>query len=177
MPLVGRSAVELKGSAISVGKTIKVSGPLGCLMISSQPSLTFQKVGETLLVVARRKDKEAEALRGTVRSLLHNMVTGVSDGFRRGLVLVGVGYKASSQKGILLLSLGFSQVGVLRIVSNCRVATKNPNEVEVFGLDRQLVNQTASQIKRHRPSEPYKGKGIHFSDEAVKTKERKKKVK
>jgi large subunit ribosomal protein L6 len=129
----------------------------------------------TLLVAARSGSRFAAAMSGTTRSLLANMVHGVSEGFVRKLELVGVGYRAQAQGNKLNLTLGFSHPVVYDVPEGVTVETPSQTEVLVAGSDKQKVGQVASEIRRFRPPEPYKGKGVRYSDERVVRKEAKKK--
>jgi large subunit ribosomal protein L6 len=119
--------------------------------------------------------RQANALSGTVRALVANMVTGVTKGFEKKLTLVGVGYKAQAQGDKLNLSLGFSHPVVHTMPAGISVATPTPTEVVIKGVDRQKVGQVAAEVRAYRSPEPYKGKGVRYVDEVVKIKETKKK--
>ena len=117
----------------------------------------------------------ANAMSGTLRALLANMVTGVSSGFERKLTLVGVGYRAQAQGDKLNLSLGFSHPVVHQMPKGVKVETPQQTEVVIKGIDKQLVGQVAADVRGYRPPEPYKGKGVRYADERVVLKETKKK--
>ena len=135
----------------------------------------FEGDDQNLNIKARAQVTNAEALAGTTRSLLNNMVTGVSTGFERKLNLVGVGYRAQIKGQILDLSLGFSHPVEFPIPADITIETPSQTEILVKGIDKQRVGQTAAIIRRYRPPEPYKGKGVKYSDEFIVRKEAKKK--
>jgi large subunit ribosomal protein L6 len=129
-------------------------------------TLTFAPVDET---------REANAMSGTVRALVNNMVNGVSKGFEKKLSLVGVGYKAQAQGDKLNLSLGFSHPVVHQMPAGVKCETPTPTEILIKGIDRQKVGQVAAEVRAYRSPEPYKGKGVRYVDEVVIIKETKKK--
>ena len=119
--------------------------------------------------------REANAMSGTLRALVNNMVNGVTKGFEKKLNLVGVGYKAQAQGDKLNLSLGFSHPVVHQMPEGVTCATPTPTEILIKGINRQSVGQVAAEVRAYRPPEPYKGKGVRYSDEVVVIKETKKK--
>ncbi|EDZ68130.1 ribosomal protein L6, putative [Nitrosococcus oceani AFC27] len=131
--------------------------------------------GETLRFSAKSTDKRVNALRGTTRALINNMVQGVSQGFERRLQLVGVGYRAQLQGRKLVLSLGYSHPVEFTAPEGLTIEVPSPTEIIVKGYDKQQVGQAAANIRRFRPPEPYKGKGVRYADEVVVRKEAKKK--
>jgi len=130
---------------------------------------------DAITVKANRPSKQANALAGTMRSLLNNMVAGVANGFEKKLTLVGVGYRAQVKGKILNLTLGFSHPVEYEIPEGITVETPSQTEVVVKGIDKQKVGQVAAKIRSFRPPEPYKGKGVRYVDENVVRKEAKKK--
>ncbi len=154
--------ISVKGAggqlAIAANALVKVSNKEG--------KLSFEPVDES---------REANAMSGTVRQLVNNMVLGVSKGFEKKLTLVGVGYKAQAQGTKLNLSVGFSHPVNKEMPAGITVATPAPTEIVIKGADRQRVGQVAAEIRAIRPPEPYKGKGIRYSDEKIVIKETKKK--
>ena len=119
--------------------------------------------------------KQAKAMSGTVRSIVNNMVEGVSNGFQKKLTIIGVGYRAQAQGDKLNLTLGFSHPVVFNIPEGISIETPTQTEVVIKGADKQKVGQVAAEIRRYRPPEPYKGKGVRYSDERVIRKQAKKK--
>jgi len=171
MPVAIPSGVEV---AIS-GQQINVKGGMGSLAHSVHPSVEVVREENILRVVPRKEDASSNALAGTTRALMHNMVTGVSSGFEKKLQLIGVGYRAQAQGKVLNLTLGFSHPVNFEVPDGITVETPSQTEVLVKGTDKQLVGQVAAKIRAYRPPEPYKGKGVRYADEVVIRKEAKKK--
>jgi large subunit ribosomal protein L6 len=161
--------VELSASLISV------KGPLGAISFPVNPAVTVEKVDGTLLCRAVDGVENADALSGTVRAIVANMVTGVSKGFERKLNLVGVGYRAQVQGDALNLTLGFSHPVSHKMPQGIKCETPSQTEIIVKGVDKQQVGQVAAEIRAYRKPEPYKGKGVRYSDEVIVLKETKKK--
>ena len=157
------------------GQHVRVSGPKGELDLSVHAWVEVSREGEELRCRARALESKMVAMAGTTRALLNNMVTGVSGGFERRLQLVGIGYRAQMQGSKLSLSLGFSHPVELDSPEGISIQTPSQTEIVVQGIDRQRVGQVAAELRRFRPPEPYKGKGVRYSDERVVLKEAKKK--
>ena len=170
-PVVIPQGVEISISASQVA----VKGPLGSLIQPLSPAVSVEREGDALVCRARDGVPNARAMSGTVRALLNNMVTGVSKGFERKLTLVGVGYRAQAQGDKLNLSLGFSHPVVHQMPAGVKVETPTQTEVVIKGIDKQQVGQVAAEVRAYRAPEPYKGKGVRYSDEVVVLKETKKK--
>ena len=177
MSRVGKVPVPLpKGVEVSIAAdAVSVKGPLGTLTQSLGGHIRLKKDGDAVVVEAANDSSEADAMSGTVRALLANMVTGVTKGFEKKLTLVGVGYRAQAQGDKLNLTLGFSHPVVHQMPKGVKVQTPTQTEILVSGIDRQQVGQVAAEIRAYRPPEPYKGKGVRYSDEVVILKETKKK--
>ena len=154
---------------------VKVKGPLGSLTQFMLPSVHVVRDGETLLCREIEGAPNSNAMSGTMRALLNNMVTGVTKGFSKKLNLVGVGYRAQAQGDKLNLTLGFSHPVVHAMPNGIKVETPTQTEVVIKGIDKQLVGQVAAEVRAYRSPEPYKGKGVRYSDETVIIKETKKK--
>lgn len=154
---------------------ISVEGPLGVLTQVLKGDVVVEQQGDALLCKATNDSVQADAMSGTVRALLANMVVGVSKGFERKLTLVGVGYRAQAAGDTLNLSLGYSHPVVYKMPAGVKVATPTQTEVVLTGSDKQQVGQVAAEIRAFREPEPYKGKGVRYSDEVVILKETKKK--
>ena len=152
---------------------ITVKGPLGSLSRKHAETITIEKDGDTL--VCKTDVAEANAMHGTLRALVANMVKGVTVGFERKLTLVGVGFRAQAQGDKINLSLGFSHPVVHQMPKGVKVETPVQTEIIVKGIDKQAVGQVAAEIRAYRPPEPYKGKGVRYADERVVIKETKKK--
>jgi large subunit ribosomal protein L6 len=170
-PISVASGVDVSMS----GDTVAVKGPKGRMEITLHRLVGVTQEGGQLTIAPKQESKEAWAMAGTVRALINNMVNGVSSGFQRKLDLVGVGYRAQASGKSLSLSLGFSHPVNYPIPEGIEIATPTPTEILVSGCDKQAVGQVAAEIRRFRPPEPYKGKGIRYSDEVVVRKEAKKK--
>ena len=154
---------------------IVVKGPLGTLVQFLNGLVNVVNTDGTLKFEAANDSREANAMSGTLRALVNNMVTGVTKGFEKKLVLVGVGYKAQAQGDKLNLTLGFSHPVVHQMPAGVSCTTTTPTEILIKGNNRQQVGQVAAEIRAYRPPEPYKGKGVRYSDEVVALKETKKK--
>ncbi|MEM7612349.1 MAG: 50S ribosomal protein L6 [Pseudomonadota bacterium] len=170
-PVTLPKGVELTQS----GSTVSLKGSKGTLSmdLNSEIELAEQDGGWT--VAPRSGSRFAKAMSGTTRSLLANMAHGVSEGWQRKLTLVGVGYRAAAQGNSLNLTLGFSHPVVHKMPEGVSVETPSQTEVIISGIDKQVVGQVAAEIRAYRPPEPYKGKGVRYSDERVVRKEAKKK--
>ncbi len=152
---------------------ISVKGPLGTLSRRFGETVSVEKSGDTL--VFKALNAEAAALHGTLRALVAGMVKGVTDGYEKKLTLVGVGYRAQAAGDKVNLSLGFSHPVVHKMPKGVKAETPVQTEIVIKGIDKQQVGQVAAEIRAYRPPEPYKGKGVRYSDERVTLKETKKK--
>ena len=157
------------------GQAVNVKGAKGELAHEVHSSVEIKQEDGVLTFAPRNGGKEANALAGTTRALLNNMVVGVTQGFEKKLTLVGVGYRAQAQGKTLNLSLGFSHPVEFAIPDGVTIETPSQTEVVVKGIDKQQIGQVAANIRAFRPPEPYKGKGVRYSDEHVVRKEAKKK--
>lgn len=164
------------GVEVTVGADkISVKGPLGTLTQTLNGDVKVEREGDKLLCKATSGSAQADALSGTIRALLANMVVGVSKGFERKLTLVGVGYRAQAAGDTLNLTLGFSHPVAHKMPKGVKVATPSQTEIVLSGPDKQQVGQVAAEIRAYRSPEPYKGKGVRYVDEVVILKETKKK--
>ncbi len=154
---------------------IVVKGPLGSLTQSLHPSVKVERGEAGVQCSAIEGAANGNAMSGTMRALVNNMVIGVSKGFERKLTLVGVGYRAQAQGDKLNLSLGFSHPVVHQMPSGIKVETPSQTEIIIKGVDKQAVGKVAAEVRAYRSPEPYKGKGVRYSDEVVTLKETKKK--
>ena len=168
-------AIPAKVEVVLSADSIAVSGPLGKLSQRLTDAVNLKREGETITFVAANDTKHSSAMSGTLRALVANMVQGVSEGFSRKLTLVGVGYKANAQGALLNLELGYSHPVNHKMPVGVTVETPTQTEVILKGVDKQVIGQVAAQIRAYRPPEPYKGKGVRYSDEVVTIKETKKK--
>ena len=154
---------------------ISVKGPLGSLSQKLIPDVKVEKVENRIQFKAAGSSRHANAMSGTLRALVANMVTGVTKGFEKRLTLVGVGYRAQAQGDKLNLTLGFSHPVVHAMPKGIKVETPTQTEIVIKGIDKQQVGEVAAQVRAYRPPEPYKGKGVRYSDEVIVLKETKKK--
>ena len=177
MSRVGKMPIALpKGAEATIAaEQITVKGPLGTLTQSLNGLVKIENDNGTLLFSPANDSREANAMSGTMRALVNNMVNGVTKGFERKLSLVGVGYRAQAQGDKLNLSLGFSHPVVHQMPAGVKVETPTQTEILIKGVDKQKVGQTAAEIRAYRSPEPYKGKGVRYVDEVVVIKETKKK--
>jgi large subunit ribosomal protein L6 len=177
MSRIGRKPVPVPtGVEVTVSAAeVSVKGPLGTLKQPLSRNVAVKRDGANVLLEAVGESIQADAMSGTLRALLANMVQGVTKGFERKLTLVGVGYRAQAQGDKLNLTLGFSHPVVHHVPKGVKVETPTQTEILVKGIDKQQVGQVAAEIRRYRPPEPYKGKGVRYADEMVIIKETKKK--
>ena len=154
---------------------VSVKGPLGKLQRSINSDVTVEHEGDALLVKAANNSRQANAMSGTMRALLANMVQGVTSGFEKKLSLVGVGYRAQAANETLNLTLGFSHPVVYKMPEGIKVETPSQTEILIKGIDKQKVGQVAAEVRAFRKPEPYKGKGVRYADEVIVMKEAKKK--
>ena len=171
MPIAVPAGTDVAISAAA----ITVKGPLGTMTQALNGLVKVENNNGTLTFDVVDDSRESNAMSGTLRALVNNMVTGVTKGFEKKLSLVGVGYKASAAGDKLNLALGFSHPVVHAMPEGVKVATPTPTEIVISGIDRQKVGQVAAEVRAYRSPEPYKGKGVRYVDEVVKLKETKKK--
>ncbi len=177
MSRVAKSPISLP-SGVSIKQSegvLSVKGPKGELTQKIHPLVSLDEADNALTLKPVNDDKQSWAMAGTMRALVNNMVTGVSQGFERKLSLVGVGYRAQAGGKSLNLSLGFSHPIDYPVPEGISIATPSATEIVVTGSDKQRVGQVAAEIRAFRPPEPYKGKGVRYADEQVMRKEAKKK--
>jgi large subunit ribosomal protein L6 len=167
-PIELPSGVELKVE----GRSVKVKGPRGNLALEMHPNVSLEQEDNNFMV--KPASNADVPMAGTYRSLVSNMVVGVSDGFEKKLTLVGVGYRAQMQGSKLTLALGFSHPVEYTAPEGITIEAPSQTEIVIKGCDKQRVGQVASEIRAFRPPEPYKGKGVRYSDERVVRKEAKK---
>ena len=171
MPITIPAGVDVSMSS----DQINVKGSGGALTQTLNTLVTVTNNAGVLGFAPANETREANAMSGTMRQLVNNMVVGVTKGFEKKLSLVGVGYKAAAQGNKLNLTVGYSHPVNKEMPSGITVATPTPTEILIKGADRQRVGQVAAEIRAVRPPEPYKGKGIRYSDEKITIKETKKK--
>ncbi len=177
MSRIGKKAIAVPtGITANVeGQTVKVKGPKGALQVVLHDDVAVKLDGSEIKVDPRADTKRARAQWGTSRTLIANLIAGVTKGFEQRLEINGVGYRASVQGKNLQLALGYSHDIVYPIPEGIAIATPRPVEIVISGIDRQKVGQVAAEIREYRPPEPYKGKGIKYAAERIFRKEGKKK--
>jgi large subunit ribosomal protein L6 len=165
-----------KGVEVTLaGGSISVKGPLGSIARAADPNVEVKKDGDNIVFKALGNSNHANAMSGTMRALVANMVAGVTKGFEKRLALVGVGFRAQAQGDKLSLTLGFSHPVVQQMPKGIKVATPTQTEIVISGIDKQLVGQVAAEVRAQRSPEPYKGKGVRYAKEVIVLKETKKK--
>lgn len=177
MSRIAKNPVSLpSGTEVTIKEdTIVAKGPVGELTMNKHPLVSVNQEDGMLKVAANDESMQSRAMSGTTRALLSNLVTGVSSGFEKKLTIIGVGYRAQVQGKNLNLSLGFSHPVVYSIPEGITIEAPSQTELVVKGADKQKVGQVAAEIRRYRPPEPYKGKGVRYTDEYVVRKQAKKK--
>ncbi|RKP45686.1 50S ribosomal protein L6 [Pararobbsia silviterrae] len=177
MSRVGKSPIALpNGAEVTLSDSeIAVKGPLGTIKQAQNALVKIVNDNGTLKLEPADDSREANAMSGTMRALVANMVKGVTTGFERKLTLVGVGYRAQVQGNSLNLSLGFSHPVIHALPEGVKAEMPSQTEIIIKGIDKQKVGQTAAEVRGYRPPEPYKGKGVRYADEVVILKETKKK--
>ena len=177
MSRIGKKAIVLpKGVTASVdGQTVKVKGPKGELSVKLVPQVSASIGDGSIQVLPREGVERGPQMWGLSRTLVNNLVNGVTSGFTQKLEIQGVGYRAAVQGKVLNLQLGFSHDVPYAIPPGITIVTEKPTMISVSGIDKQLVGQVAAEIRSYRPPEPYKGKGVRYEGEYVRRKEGKKK--
>ena len=177
MSRIGKKPVAVpSGITANVeGQTVKIKGPKGALQVVLHDDVTVKLDGGQIKVDPRFETKRARSQWGTSRTLIANLIAGVTKGFEQRLEINGVGYRAAVQGKNLQIALGYSHDIVYPIPEGITIATPRPVEIVITGSDRQKVGQVAAEIRDYRPPEPYKGKGIKYADERIFRKEGKKK--
>ena len=153
------------------GHIVTVKGPKGELTREFNPMMTISQEGEEIIVSRPDDSREARSLHGLTRTLIHNMVEGVSNGYQKKLQLVGVGYRAAKKGKDVVMNLGYSHQVIVSENDDIKLDVPQPNTIVVSGIDKQKVGQFAAEVREKRPPEPYKGKGIHYVDERIIRKE------
>ena len=172
MSRIGKIPVKVpKGVKVSfANEVMTVEGPKGKLTQKYHPIIRFEDKGEEIIVSRPDEEKQTKAFHGLYRCLLNNMVTGVSSGFTRALIITGVGYKAEIQGKLLLLSLGYSSDVYVGIPDGITITVEGGSRIVISGIDKHAVGEIASQIRKLRGPEPYKGKGIRYEEEKIRRK-------
>lgn len=173
MSRIGRKPITIPaGVTVSVADGIvEVKGPKGTLTHPVHPNMTVTVEGAEVLVTRPNDDKENRSLHGTTRTVIANMVEGVTEGFKKELDVNGVGYRVAKQGKQLVMNLGYSHQVFVDEIPGIIIEVPGPNKIIISGADKQLVGQFASEVRGKRPPEPYKGKGIKYTDEVIHRKE------
>ena len=166
-PIAVPAGVEIK---IEDNNLVTVKGPQGTLTQQLHPNMTIKQDGAELHVTRPNDLKENRSLHGLTRTLLHNMVVGVTDGYKKTLDVNGVGYRVAMENGKLVMNLGYSHQVIMEAPEGITIETPSANQIVISGYDKQLVGQFAAKVREKRPPEPYKGKGIKYSDEVIRRK-------
>ena len=172
MSRIGKIPVKVpKGVKVTfANEQMTVEGPKGKLTQKYHPVISFENKGEEIVVSRANEEKQSKAFHGLYRNLLNNMVTGVSNGFTKSLLITGVGYRAEVQGKLLVMSLGYSNDIFVGIPEGITITADANGKVTINGIDKQRVGEIAAQIRKLRPPEPYKGKGIRYEDEHIRRK-------
>ena len=173
MSRIGRKPIEIPaGVEVSVADSVvTVKGPKGTLTQKISPIITVKVEGNTVLVERPNDEAQSRSLHGLSRTLISNMVEGVSKGYQKTLEINGIGYRAAKQGKQVVLTLGYSHQVFVDEIPGITIDVPEPNKLVISGADKQLVGQFASEVRGKRPPEPYKGKGIKYSDEVIRRKE------
>lgn len=173
MSRIGRKPINIPaGVEVTVnGSEVAVKGPKGTLNQTFNSKMNIAVEGNEILVTRPDDEKESRSLHGLTRTLIHNMVVGVTEGFSKTLEVQGVGYRVQKQGKDLVMNLGFSHQVVVSETEDIKIEVPAPNKIIILGADKQKVGQFAAEVREKRPPEPYKGKGIKYVDEVVRRKE------
>ena len=168
MSRVGKKPINISNVKVDIaGKILTVKGKLGELQINVHPSMEVEVKDQELIVTRPNDLRENRALHGMTRALIQNMVNGVSEGYTKVLDVVGVGYKAELKGNGILLSVGYSHPIYFEAPAEIKFEVPTPTQIKIFGIDKELVGLVAAKIRSFRPPEPYKGKGIKYSNETI----------
>lgn len=173
MSRIGRKPINIPaGVEVKVdGSCVTVKGPKGTLTQKFQPSMNIAVEGAEIVVTRPDDEKENRALHGLTRTLISNMVIGVTEGFKKELDVNGVGYRVQKQGKDLVMNLGYSHQVIVSETEDIKIEVPAPNKIIILGADKQKVGQFAAEVREKRPPEPYKGKGIKYVDEVIRRKE------
>ena len=166
-PIAVPAGVEIK---IEADNTVTVKGAKGTLTQKFHPNMQIAQEGDVITVSRPNDAKENRSLHGLTRTLIHNMIVGVTEGYKKELDVNGVGYRVSKEGNKLVMNLGFSHQVTVEEIPGISIEVPGPNKIVILGCDKQQVGQFAAEVREKRPPEPYKGKGIKYSDEVVRRK-------
>lgn len=167
MPITVPAGVEV---SIAAGNVVTVKGPKGTLVKTLHPEMLIEQEGNTILVKRPSDDKDHRSLHGLTRTLLNNMIVGVTEGYKKELDVNGVGFRVAKEGKNLVMNIGFSHQVIVPEIEGITIDVPGPNKIIVSGADKQMVGQFAAEIREKRPPEPYKGKGIKYVDEVIRRK-------
>ena len=167
MPITVPAGVEV---SVAAGNVVTVKGPKGTLTKQLHPAMTIECSGNEVLVKRPSDSKEHKSLHGLTRTLLHNMVVGVNETYKKELEVNGVGYRVSKEGKNLVMNLGFSHPVIVPEIDGITIEVPSANKIVIVGCDKQMVGQFAAEVREKRPPEPYKGKGIKYVDEVIRRK-------
>ena len=172
MSRIGRLPIDMPKTvkASIANGVITVEGPKGKLSQTISPAINVALEDGKVIVTRDNDEKQTRAYHGLMRQLIHNMIVGVSEGYQKNMVIIGVGYKAELKQNILVLTLGYANDIEYVIPEGVKIACETPTKFSISGIDKQLVGQTAAEIRSLRKPEPYKGKGIRYENEFVRSK-------
>ena len=173
MSRIGRMPITVPAGVtvnIAEGNVVTVKGPRGELSRALRPELIIKQEGTTITVERPSEDKLHRSLHGLTRTLLNNMIVGVTDGYKKELDVNGVGYRVAKEGKNLVMNLGFSHQVIVSEVEGITIEVPSPNKIIIHGCDKQAVGQFAAEVREKRPPEPYKGKGIKYTDEVIRRK-------
>ena len=179
MSRIGRKPINIPaGVEVKIdGSCVTVKGPKGTLSQTFQPSMNIAVEGAEIVVTRPNDEKQNRALHGLTRTLINNMVIGVTEGFKKELDVNGVGYRVAKEGKKLTMNIGYSHPVVMEETDGITIEVPSPNKIVISGTDKQKVGQFAAEVRGKRPPEPYKGKGIKYTDEVIRRKEGKTGVK
>ena len=173
MSRIGRKPINIPAgvTVTADANVVTVKGPKGTLTQSFHPNMTISVEGNEILVTRPNDDKENRSLHGLTRTLVHNMVVGVTEGYKKELHVNGLGYRVQMQGKNLVMNLGYSHQVIVPSIDGITIECPTPNKIVISGADKQAVGQFAAEVREKRPPEPYKGKGIRYTGEFVRHKE------
>ena len=172
MSRIGRKPINIPaGVTASIADgVITVKGPKGSLDFKYNPAMTVEVKGDVIEVTRPDDTKENRSLHGLTRTLIHNMVIGVTEGYKKTLEVNGVGYRVQKQGNKCVMNLGYSHQVIVEDTDDIKIEVPDPNKIIITGIDKQKVGQFAAEVREKRPPEPYKGKGIKYADEVIRRK-------
>ena len=173
MSRIGRMPITVPAGVtvtIADGNVVTVKGPKGELTRALRSEMIINQEGNLITVARPSDDKLHRSLHGLTRTLLHNMIVGVTDGYKKELEVNGVGYRVAKEGKNLVMNLGFSHQVIVPEIEGITIDVPSPNKIVISGCDKQVVGQFAAEVREKRPPEPYKGKGIKYTDEVIRRK-------